>query len=65
MGTPPPELVPHTPGMSPVLRGRIGGAKSSKLELVAPANVYIHIPIPKAQFVNVDAYANNPQHSKE
>ena len=49
-----PEPTPHPPEMPLVPPGNNEAAHVSEIEGVPPRYVYIHIPLPSAQFFNLD-----------
>jgi len=54
-----PELTPPLRGMASVPPIESVGGPGSPMEGVPPRYVYIHTPLPNAQFVNCNAYAMN------
>jgi len=62
---PPPEPRPHPPGMPPVPPGDNGAAHLSEIEGVPSGYVYIHPPLPSAQFFNHDAYDKDCKRDKD
>ena len=58
-GASPPDQVTPPPGMPPVPPRDNDGAKHSAMDCVPPGYVYIHTPLPNAQFLNLDAFAKD------
>jgi len=61
-GAPPPEPSSSPPGKPPAPPAPSGdnkGAEIPEIEGVSPRYVYIHIPLPNAQFVNRNAFAKD------
>ena len=73
MGAPPlaqlrqltPELTPHPPETPSVPPGNNEAAHLSEIEGVPSRYVYIRIPLPSAQFFNLDAYAKDRRRDKD
>jgi len=61
---PTPELTPHPPETSPVPPSSNEAAHISSIEGVPPGYVYIHTPLPSAQFFNHDAYVQDHKRDK-
>jgi len=72
-GAPPPERLrqpsleptPHPSKTPPIPTGNYEGVQLSEIEGVPPGYVYIHTPLPSAQFFNLDAYAKDCKHDKD
>jgi len=62
---PTPEPMPNPPETPPVPPGNNEAAHLSKLEGVPPGYVYIHTPLPSAQFFNLDAYATDRKRDQD
>jgi len=62
---PTPEQTPHPPEMPPVRPGNTEAAQFSEIDGVSPGYVYIHAPLPSAQFFNLDAYAKDRKRDKD
>jgi len=62
---PTPEPRPHPAGTPPVPPGDNAAARVSEIEGVPPGYVYIHTPLPSAQFFNLDAYAKDRKRDKD
>jgi len=56
MGAPLPRWAPPWPGKPPAPSDDCEGMHSSETEGVLPRYVYIHTPLPSAQFFNLDTY---------
>jgi len=56
---------PHPPEMPPVPPGNNEAAHVSEIGGVPPGYVYIHTPLPSAQFFNLDAYAKDRKRDKD
>jgi len=65
MGTPPPGPATSPPGMPCVPPGGNQSAQNSEVKGVPPGYVYIHTPLPNAQFLNLDAYAKDCKRDKD
>jgi len=59
---PTPELTPHPPEEPAVPSSDNEAAHLSEIEGVPPGYVYIHTPLPSAQFFNLDAYGKDRKH---
>lgn len=67
-GAPPPKPTPSLPGLPPVPPAPPGvneGAAMSENEGVPPGYVYIHPPLPNAQFISQEAFAKNRKCDKD
>jgi len=64
-GGPPPKPAPPLPGTPDVQAGENRGAQSSAMKGVPWGYVYIHTPLPNAQFFNLDAYAEDRKRDKD
>jgi len=62
---PTPELTPHQPETPLVPPGNNEAAHSSGIEGVPPGYVYIHTPLPSAQFFNLYAYVKDRKCDKD
>jgi len=62
---PTPEPTPQPPKMPPVPPGNNEAVHLSEIESVPPGYVYIHTPLPSAQFFNLDAYAKDRKCDKD
>jgi len=56
---PTPEPTPPPPKLAPVPPGDNEGAHVTEIQGVPPGYVYIHTPLPCAQFLNLEAYAKD------
>ena len=62
---PTPEPMPHPPKTPPVPPGDNEAAHVSEIECLPPGYVFIHTPLPSAQFFNLDAYAKDHKRDKD
>jgi len=58
-GASPTRLAPPRPGTPPAPPGDSERSQSSETEGVPPRYVYIHTPLPSAQFFNINLYAKD------
>jgi len=65
MGAPPLEPVAPLPGTPPELPGDDEGAQSSQMGGAPPWYIYIHTPLPSAQFFGHDAYAKDRKRDQD
>jgi len=62
---PTPEPMPHPPETPPVPPSNNEAAHLSEMDGVPPRYVYIHTPLPIAEFFNRDAYAKDRKDDKD
>jgi len=65
LSQPTPEPTPHPPETPPVPPSNNESAHLCEIEGVPPGYVYIHIPVPSAQFFIHDVYAKDRKHDKD
>jgi len=60
-----PQPTPHPPEMPPAPTGNNAAAHLSEMDGGPPRYVYIHSPLPRAQFFNLNAYAKDCKCDKD